>query len=72
MHTIHHCPGFEQFRYLKSTSFICPICNKEEEIFSDEIEKAHKCSGCQNTTDHSTYSQFEDIYTMDINMFRLK
>ena len=42
-----HCPGFEQFKGLKSFSCKCPSCGKEVEIFSDEFDKKHTCKGCR-------------------------
>ncbi len=46
MTTPQHCPGFEQFRDLKSFTCQCPECGKDNEIFSDEFDKAHKCTSC--------------------------
>ena len=44
MSTPKHCPGFEQFKGLKSFTCKCPNCAKEVEIFSDEIKvKCQKC-----------------------------
>jgi rRNA maturation endonuclease Nob1 len=44
--TPQHCPGFEQFKSLKSFMCKCPNCSAEMEIFSDEFDKAHKCASC--------------------------
>ena len=30
---------------------ICPECGQEKEIFSDEFDRAHKCSACGNEID---------------------
>ena len=51
MTTPQHCPGFQQFKHLKSFSCKCPNCGKPKEIFSDEFEKIHKCDGCGNEID---------------------
>jgi len=51
MSTPQHCPGFEQFKNLKSFLCKCPNCGKETEIFSDEFNKAHVCKGCQKEID---------------------
>jgi hypothetical protein len=39
MTTPQHCPGYEQFKHLKSFTCKCPGCGEEKEIFSDEFEK---------------------------------
>lgn len=49
--TPQHCPGFEQFKSLKSFVCRCPSCGKENEIFSDEFDKTRKCSGCGELID---------------------
>jgi uncharacterized protein (DUF983 family) len=49
--TPQHCPGFEQFKHLKSFVCKCPKCGKEIEIFSDEFEKKHTCAGCGEPID---------------------
>ncbi len=46
MTTPKHCPGFEQFKSLKSFTCQCPECGSDNEIFSDEFDKTHKCSNC--------------------------
>jgi len=46
MTTPQHCPGFEQFKDLKSFTCQCPECGKDNEIFSDEFDKTHKCTSC--------------------------
>ena len=46
-----HCPGFEQFKGLKSFVCKCPNCGKEVEIFSDEFDKKHTCKGCYQEID---------------------
>ena len=49
--TPHHCPGFEQFKSLKSFVCNCPNCGEESEIFSDEFEKTHVCKKCGQEID---------------------
>ena len=49
--TPQHCPGFEQFKSLKSFVCKCPKCGKEAEIFSDEFDKPHNCKGCNEPID---------------------
>ena len=51
MSTPKHCPGFEQFKGLKSFTCKCPNCAKEVEIFSDEFDKKHTCRGCHQEID---------------------
>lgn len=51
-----HCPGFENFKHLKSFSCKCPNCGKEIEIFSDEFDKEHTCSGCNQKIEFSKCS----------------
>jgi len=51
MTTPQHCPGFEYSRDLKSFSCKCPNCGKEKEIFSDEFDREHTCSGCGKEVD---------------------
>ena len=51
MSTPTHCPGFEQFRDLKSFTCKCPDCGEEKEIFSDEFEKTHVCASCKQEID---------------------
>jgi hypothetical protein len=54
--TPKHCPGFEQFKHLTTLSCRCPICGKDKEIFSDEFDKAHICSGCGKEIDFTKCS----------------
>lgn len=49
--TPKHCPGFEQFKNLKSFMCKCPNCNEEVEIFSDEFNREHKCKSCGKSID---------------------
>ena len=49
-----HCPGFEQFKSLKSFTCKCNNCNATKEIFSDEFEKNHKCDQCGEPIDFTT------------------
>jgi len=46
MSTPQHCPGFENFKNLKSFTCKCSECNESVEIFSDEFDKPHKCKKC--------------------------
>ncbi len=48
-----HCPGFEQFRNLKSFVCTCQHCGEEIEIFSDEFSREHVCRKCQKKIDFS-------------------
>ena len=51
MSTPQHCPGFQNFKSLKSFNCKCPNCGQEVEIFSDEFDKTHVCSGCSEPID---------------------
>ena len=51
MSTPQHCPGFQNFKTLKSFACKCPKCGKEVEIFSDESDKTHGCDGCNKQID---------------------
>ncbi len=51
MSTPKHCPGFANFKTLSSFSCKCPNCGQEVEIFSDEFDKTHICSGCKQEMD---------------------
>jgi hypothetical protein len=51
MSTPQHCPGFEQFKDLKSFICKCPSCGRETEIFSDEFDKTRICKGCKKEID---------------------
>ena len=51
-----HCPGFEGLRNLSSFTCRCPECGKENEIFSDEFDRIHTCSGCGKSIDFSRCS----------------
>jgi uncharacterized protein (DUF983 family) len=53
MTTPQHCPGFESTKHMKSFICSCPECGEEKEIFSDEFDKQHKCSGCGKPIDFS-------------------
>lgn len=46
-----HCPGFQDLRHLSSFTCACPECGKEKEIFSDEFNRPHTCSGCGKPID---------------------
>ncbi len=54
MSTPQHCPGFENFKNLKSFTCKCPECDEPKEIFSDEFHKPHKCAKCGKEIDFST------------------
>ncbi len=51
MTTPQHCPGYEQFKSLKTFTCKCPECGEEKEIFSDEFDKTHKCDKCGKDID---------------------
>jgi len=51
MSTPQHCPGWEQFKNLKSFICKCPNCGEEKEIFSDEFNKSHICAVCRKEID---------------------
>ena len=46
MSTPKSCPGWQKFKHLTSFECKCPECGKEIEIFSDEFDKAQRCTGC--------------------------
>lgn len=46
METTQRCPGNELNKSLTVYTCECPSCGKENEIFSDELKKARKCSAC--------------------------
>ena len=54
MTTPQHCPGFEQFKNLKSFVCKCNHCNEEVEIFSDEFDKEHTCKSCGKPIDFTS------------------
>jgi uncharacterized protein (DUF983 family) len=51
MSTPTHCPGFQNFKNLKSFKCKCPECGHEKEIFSDEFDKTHLCGKCGKEID---------------------
>lgn len=51
--TPQHCPGYADFKNLKSFVCNCPQCGIEKEIFSDEFDRPHTCKGCGETIDFS-------------------
>lgn len=53
MTTPQHCPGFENFKHLKSFICTCTNCGAQKEIFSDEFNKSHKCDDCGQEIDFS-------------------
>jgi len=56
MTTHRHCPGFEQYKDLRSFVCQCPECGAEKEIFSDEFDKKHTCSQCGKAIDFTRCS----------------
>ncbi len=56
MTTPQHCPGFQEFKNLKSFSCKCPECGATKEIFSDEFDKVHKCDSCGKEIDFTQCS----------------
>jgi predicted RNA-binding Zn-ribbon protein involved in translation (DUF1610 family) len=54
MTTPQHCPGYQQFKTLKSFTCKCTSCGAEKEIFSDEFDKVHKCSECGQEIDFNS------------------
>ncbi len=54
--TPQHCPGFENYRDLEVFSCKCPECGEVKEIFSDEFNKPHSCSGCGKPIDFTKCS----------------
>jgi len=40
------CPGNELNKNLQTCICKCLVCDKENEIFSDELNKAQKCIAC--------------------------
>jgi len=58
MNTPQLCPGFEQFKHLKSFECKCPQCGAEKEIFSNEFDKAHKCDQCGQPIDFAQCSLY--------------
>jgi len=49
--TPQHCPGFQNFKDLKSFFCSCPECGEEKEIFSDEFDRPHTCRNCNSQID---------------------
>ncbi len=54
--TPQHCPGYADFKNLKAVSCKCANCGEEKEIFSDEFNRAHTCSGCGQPMDFTKCS----------------
>lgn len=46
-----HCPGFESNKSLSEVKVTCTVCDKEWEVFSDEVDKTIKCPACGNVVD---------------------
>jgi uncharacterized protein (DUF983 family) len=51
--TPQHCPGYANFKTLKSFTCKCPKCGEVKEIFSDEFDRPHTCSACSEPIDFS-------------------
>lgn len=51
--TPKHCPGFQQFKNLKSFMCRCNHCGEAKEIFSDEFERPHTCGNCGQQVEFS-------------------
>ncbi len=51
MNTTQRCPGNELNKSLQTYKCKCPECGKENEFFSDELNKSHKCVGCGVTVE---------------------
>ncbi|MGD9227905.1 MAG: hypothetical protein PVF26_15475 [Desulfobacterales bacterium] len=51
--TPQHCPGYQSFKTLKSFTCKCPKCGEVKEIFSDEFDRPHTCSKCDEPIDFS-------------------
>lgn len=51
-----HCPGFESNKTLNEVKVKCAVCEKEWEVFSDEVDKTVKCPACGNVVDPKTGS----------------
>lgn len=51
--TPKHCPGFQQFKNLKTFMCKCNHCGAAKEIFSDEFDRPHTCQGCGQEFDFS-------------------
>jgi uncharacterized protein (DUF983 family) len=56
MTTPFHCPGFEQLRNLSVFTCRCTECGESKEIFSDEFNRSHTCSGCGKPIDFTKCS----------------
>jgi predicted RNA-binding Zn-ribbon protein involved in translation (DUF1610 family) len=46
-----HCPGLESHKSLKSLICKCDSCGAEKEIFSDELNREHRCDECGAVVD---------------------
>ena len=54
--TPQHCPGYANFKSLKSFTCNCPACGAEKEIFSDEFNRSHTCAACGKPIDFNKCS----------------
>jgi ribosomal protein S27E len=52
--TPQHCPGYANFKNLKSFTCKCSTCGEEKEIFSDEFDRTHTCASCGKAIDFTT------------------
>lgn len=51
------CPGNELNKSVQMINVKCGKCGKENEIFADEVGKAHKCTSCGAELDLSNVSK---------------
>lgn len=52
--TDQHCPGFESNKKLNEIKVVCPACQAEVEIFTDELGKSLKCPKCSKMFEAKT------------------
>ncbi len=52
--TPQHCPGYANFKSLKSFVCKCQKCGAEKEIFSDEFDRPHRCGSCGTAIDFTS------------------
>lgn len=48
-----NCPSNEKRRDLTPHTCTCPHCGKEQEFFSDELEKELRCRSCKKPLDRA-------------------
>lgn len=56
MSTPRKCPNFYKFHDIDGFVCNCPYCGKEKEIFADEFDEEHLCSGCGKKIDFTKCS----------------